>query len=102
MQFGQPHHLGPLHVQPRQGGGQADRFGQPVFGQAAAAVALQVGMDDPGAGRRAFAFIGVKPALRIGRQAEIVVIVLGSCGVQSSPSYRVTGPPGMMVEIACL
>lgn len=100
MQLGQPHHFGAQHLKPRQRGSKADRFGQPMFGQAAGLGAFQIGMQDEGAGWPRGGFIGVNPA--VFRQRVKLFVFLGKIGNQSSPSYRLTGPPGMMVEIACL
>ena len=84
MQLGQPHHLGALDLKPRQGGGKADRLGQPMFGQAAAARAFQIGMQDEGPGRTGCSFIGVYPA--VFRQRVKLLVFLGKIGNQSSPS----------------
>jgi hypothetical protein len=85
MNARQPHDLGAQHIKPRQGGGKADRLGQPMLGQAAGLAALQIGMQNPGAGLRALAFIGIKPAILWEWQAEIILF-LGKIGNQSSPS----------------
>ncbi|WP_241699895.1 hypothetical protein [Tabrizicola fusiformis] len=84
MQLGQPHHLGALNLKPRQGGGKADRLGQPMFGQAAGARAFQIGMQDEGPGRPGGGFIGINPA--VFRQRVKLFIFLGKIGNQSSPS----------------
>ena len=105
MQLGQPHHFGTQHLKPRQGRGQTDRLGKPMFGQAAGLGVFQIGMQDKGARRTGRRLIGINPA--VFRQRVKLFGVLGKIGLwkignQSSPSYRLTGPPGMMVEIACL
>jgi hypothetical protein len=53
-----------------------------------------------GAGKGFGGFIGINPAIL--RQRVLVELFLGKIRDQSSPSYRFSGPPGMMVEIACL
>jgi hypothetical protein len=85
MDARQPHDLGAQHLKPRQGGGEADRFGQTMFGQAAALAALQIGMQNPRAGSGPLAFIAFNPAVLIERQIGIVLF-LGKIGNQSSPS----------------
>jgi hypothetical protein len=57
-------------------------------------------MQDIGAGRLRRSLVRVSPAA-LGQRIVILVRV-GKIGDQSSPSYRLIGPPGMMVEIACL
>ncbi|GAB1480407.1 hypothetical protein MASR2M74_29840 [Paracoccaceae bacterium] len=100
MQLGQPHHLGAQHLKPRQGGGKADSLSQAMFRQAAGLGAFQVRMQDEGARRSRRRLIEINPT--VFRQRVKVFVFLGKIGNQSSPSYRLTGPPGMMVEIACL
>ena len=70
-----------------------------MFGQTPGLGGFQIGMQDKGARRRRRRFIGVDTAIL---KQRIVVILIGQISDQSSPSYRFTGPPGMMVEIACL
>ena len=98
MGAGKTHDLGPLDVKLGQRGGERDGLGEPVFGQAAGSGGFQRRMQHEGARRlRGRVAQAVPLAFR-----EEVVVVLGIAGDQSSPSYRLIGAPGMMVEIACL
>ncbi|WP_434622191.1 hypothetical protein [Tabrizicola sp. M-4] len=100
MDARQAHHLAAGKVKLRQGGGKADRLGQPMFGQAAGFRVADIGMQDigPRGAGRCRAVTRIPPL----QEREIVVILFRQIGNQSSPSYRLIGAPGMMVEIACL
>lgn len=69
-----------------------------MFRQAAGTGGFQRRVQDIGA-RRLRGSVALALALTFGNE---VVVVLGVAGDQSSPSYRLIGAPGMMVEIACL
>jgi hypothetical protein len=71
-----------------------------MFGQTAIAGRFQIGVQHIGAGEGFGSFIRINPAVL--RQRVILELFLGKIWGQSSPSYRFSGPPGMMVEIACL
>ncbi len=86
MQARQADNLGPDHIEVGQGRRKADRFGQPMFGQAARAVIAQVRVQDIGPHR-----LGGGGAIAILAQDRQVVIlgfglVFGKVGNQSSPS----------------
>ena len=79
--------------------GKAYRFGQTVFGQAARPIGSDVEMEHPCPGLRdRRGTVARFPPL----EERDVVIIFGVVRNQSSPSYRLIGAPGMMVEIACL
>ncbi|MEY4982675.1 MAG: hypothetical protein RIR62_941 [Pseudomonadota bacterium] len=82
MHARQAHDLCPDHIEFGQRCGKADRFGQTVFGQAAAAVMADVGMQDPGPRRTGAGRTVVIPPVR----QEIVILVFGQVRNQSSPS----------------
>jgi hypothetical protein len=69
-----------------------------MFGHAAFLGSFQVGMDDISAGQRLRGIMRGTGA----RQRDVIILVFGQVRDYSSPSYRLIGPPGMMVEIACL
>jgi len=71
-----------------------------MFGQAAGLAGAGVGVQDNGARRQRLGHMEFFP-LALARRGKVVFVAVGSDG-QSSPSYRFTGAPGMMVEIACL
>jgi hypothetical protein len=71
-----------------------------MFGKPPSRLRPDVRMQDKGPHRGPLAFIGCDPFTDFGK--EIVLILFGKVGFQSSPSYRLIGAPGMMVEIACL
>uniref|UniRef100_UPI001F4615B8 hypothetical protein n=1 Tax=Fuscibacter oryzae TaxID=2803939 RepID=UPI001F4615B8 len=81
----QAHHLGPQNLQPRQGIGQTDGFGQRMIGKTAGLRALQFRMNNPGAGACAFCLIRLNPAVLFERQIK-VIFVFWKIGNQSSPS----------------
>jgi hypothetical protein len=84
MDAGKAHHFAADDVKLGQGVGEADGLGEPMFGQAAAAVAADVGMQDegpcPGGGGRT---VTIPPP---GQEREIVVVIFRQVGNQSSPS----------------
>lgn len=87
MQPGQPHHLGAQNLKLWQGGGQADRLGQPMFGKAPAAFATflaQGRMKNIGARGRNGGVM--RPFLPSFQKGEIVLVIFGVVGNQSSPS----------------
>jgi hypothetical protein len=71
-----------------------------MFGQTARAGRFQIGVQNISAGEGFGGFIRVNAAVL--RQRVIVELFLGKIWGQSSPSYRFNGPPGIMVEMACL
>ena len=93
-----PQHFAAPHVKFGQGCGKGHGFGQAMFGHTAGAGGFQRRVQDVSA-RRARSRVAQALACPFGQEA---VIVLGALGDQSSPSYRLIGAPGMMVEIACL
>jgi hypothetical protein len=84
MNAGQTDHLAADHVQFGERMGEADRFGETVFGQAAAAVAADIGMQDEGP--RAAGGGAMVARLAPGEEREVVIIIFGAVGNQSSPS----------------
>ena len=84
MDTGQTDHLAADHVEFRQRMREADRFGKAVFRQAAAAVVADVGMQDEGP--RAAGGGGTVAIFPPGKEREIVIIIFGAVGNQSSPS----------------
>ncbi|MEY5038002.1 MAG: hypothetical protein RL472_1108, partial [Pseudomonadota bacterium] len=67
---------------------------------------FQIGVQHIGAGDRLCGIMRILMVMRIKpavlRQRVIVERIVGGISVQSSPSYRLSGPPGIIVEIACL
>lgn len=80
----QAHDFGPQHSQARQGTCQRNSFGQPVFGQAAATVRADIGMQNKGPCGACFGLIGFKSAV-FGERIE-VFILFWKIANQSSPS----------------
>ena len=80
MGLGQRHDFRPDHFQIGQGRGQGHGFVQRGPRHTAVAVGFDVGVQNPGPGHTAVMFFQLL----------------------SSPSYRLIGWAGMMVEIACL
>ena len=80
MRFWQAHNIRPQNLQIRQSRSQSHGFFQSRLGGPALPVAGDIGMQDPGAGHMRFVFF-----------QEL-----------SSPSYKLIGCAGIIVEIACL
>jgi len=72
-----------------------------MFGQPPGLGAFEIGMQDIGAGQCGCGVMRDGPAV-VKQRRVFIMVVVRKVGVQSSPSYRLMGPPGMMVEIACL
>lgn len=84
MDAGEAHHLGPQNIEFGEGGGEADRLGQTMFGQAAAAIVPGVGMQDIGPRLRGGG--GAVARLPPLQEGEVIVFVFPEIGNQSSPS----------------
>jgi hypothetical protein len=83
MHAGKAHDFAPRDLQFRQGVGQTDRLGQPVFGQTARLVGADVGVQYIGAGLRdRRGTVATLPPL----EEREVVVIFGRVRNQSSPS----------------
>jgi hypothetical protein len=72
MDPGQAHDFGAAHIEFRQGGGEGDSLGQPMFGQAAGGFRLEGRVQDIGARGRSRS---VAEALPLTRGEKIVIVL---------------------------
>ena len=98
----QPCDFGTDNGQAGQSGSQGHGLGQTMFCKAALSRGLHVRMQDISAGQSGRCVMQNRPAAWQVKIVIIVGVIVGQVRDYSSPSYRLIGPPGMMVEIACL